>query len=112
MNHQSQQAHDLRSVGGLGLKSLSPLLAGTTLLALVCHSNLWVGCPQDNSPAKIVHAVVFIILSSFHADREFLQEDGVAVKIFHHLRQSWHSNSLIVHYVKFSWVGTAQMRTG
>lgn len=85
MNHQSQQACDLQSVGGWGLNSFPLLLAGITPLALFCPSNLWVGSPQDNSPAKIVHAGVFIILSRFHADRELLQEDGVSVKIFHHL---------------------------
>lgn len=88
MNHQSQQACDLQSVGGWGLRSLSLLLAGITLLAIGCPSNLWVGSPQDGSPAKIVHAVVFIILSRFHADRELLQEDGVSVKISHHLSKA------------------------
>lgn len=79
------------------------LLTRATLTALACPLNLWVGYPQDNSPAKIVHAVVFIILSRFHADWGFLKGDGVAVKIFHHLSKA--GTQILSYFMVLNLVG-------
>lgn len=110
MNCQPQQACDLQSVGGFGASLHFPVfLLEPLFLFQSVPLNLWVGCPQDNSPAKIVHAVVFIILSRAHADWEFVQGDGVSVKIFHHLSRAGTQNLSyfsILNLVGWEWAGS------
>lgn len=50
-------------------------------LLLVSVLDLWVGHQQDLSPAKIVHTVLFIVLSRLHAGWGFLQGKGAAVSL-------------------------------
>lgn len=50
------------------------------LLPLANVLDLWVGHQQDNSPAKIVHTVLFIVLSRLHAGWGIFQEKGAAVR--------------------------------
>lgn len=115
MNCQSQQACDLQSVVGGGFEAslhFPVFLLEPLFLFQSVPLNLWVGCPQDDSPAKIVPAVVFIIRSRARADWEFVQGDGASVKIFHHLSRAGTQNLSyfsILNLVGWEWAGRSEM---